>query len=196
MDNDGDGKVDENDGDTDGDGLDNGDGDKDCNSDDDDGDGLIDEDPDGRDSDGDGMDDEYEWRIGLDPTDRNGSEGAFGDKDGDGLENIAEYINPSWDTSCDGGSNNCVVPEVTDTFTCDPLGGCTNFVAEVDGITETDAMDPDSDNDGLLDGQERDNKTDPTEVDTDSDNCLRRFTVLDKLVICSLFKLFNFKSIC
>ena len=31
---------------------------------------------------------------------------------------------------------------------------------------------------------------------TDSDNCLRRFTVLDKLVICSLFKLFNFKSIC
>ena len=171
LDNDGDGKVDENDGDTDGDGLDNGDGDKDCNSDDDDGDGLIDEDPDGRDSDGDGMNDEYEWRIGLDPTDRNGSEGAFGDKDGDGLENIAEYINPSWDTSCDGGSNNCVVPEVTDTFTCDPLGGCTNFVAEVDGITETDAMDPDSDNDGLLDGQERDNKTDPTEVDTDSDNC-------------------------
>ena len=80
------------------------------------------------------MPDGYEYSVGLDPTDRNGSEGAFGDKDGDGLENIAEYINPSWDTSCDGGNNNCFAPEVTQTLPCDPLNGCLNLVAEVDEI--------------------------------------------------------------
>ena len=163
LDNDNDGLVDGDDPDDD--------GDADCASNDDDGDGFEDEDPDGQDSDGDGMPDGYEYSVGLDPTDRNGSEGALGDKDGDGLENIAEYINPSWDTSCNGGSNNCFAPEVTQTLPCDPLNGCLNLVAEVDGDTETNATDPDSDNDGLLDGQERDNRTDPTEVDTDSDNC-------------------------
>ena len=163
LDNDNDGFVDGSDPDND--------GDADCASNDDDGDGFEDEDPDGQDSDGDGMPDGYEYSVGLNPTDRNGSEGAFGDKDGDGLENIAEYINPSWDTSCDGGNNNCFAPEVTQTLPCDPLNGCLNLVAEVDGDTETNATDRDSDNDGLFDGQERDNRTDPTEVDTDSDNC-------------------------
>ena len=163
LDNDNDGFVDGSDPDND--------GDVDCASNDDDGDGFEDEDPDGQDSDGDGMPDGYEYSVGLDPTDRNGSEGAFGDKDGDGLENIAEYINPSWDTSCDGGNNNCFAPEVTQTLPCNPLNGCLNLVAEVDGDTETNATDPDSDNDGLLDGEERTIKTDPTEVDTDSDNC-------------------------
>ena len=40
------------------------------------------------------------------------------------------------------GTITALLPEVTQTLPCDPLNGCLNLVAEVDGDTETNATDP------------------------------------------------------
>lgn len=173
FDNDGDGLVDDFDNDKD--------GDADCSSDDDDGDGLIDEDVNGWDTDGDGIPDGWEVAYGLDPTSNSNMDGTFGDPDGDGLINLYEYINPAWNTR-----NGSTFPPtqyfrpgpVNMTFTtspCNPVlelgpGGCQIFTAEVDGITQTDPQNNDTDGDGLNDSYEAlILLTDPTEPDTDSD---------------------------
>ena len=173
MDNDKDGLVDTFDSD--------GDGDADCSSDDDDGDGLIDEDPDGWDTDGDGMPDAWEVANNLDPTSNSNMDGAFGDPDGDGLGNLWEYVNPTW------GTRNGTTNPPTQYFRpgpfnmpgtespCNPVlglgpGGCLIFTAEVDGITQTDPNNNDTDGDGLNDSYEAFVLlTDPTAVDTDGD---------------------------
>ena len=155
------------------------DGDKDCATNDDDGDGFMDEDPNGWDSDGDGMPDGWENTYGLDATSAAGIDGALGDFDSDGLVNLAEYVNPSWDTDCDGAP--CWQPDTdplaaTKTITpCNPNlnlgpGFCSGYTAEVDGVTETNPTVPDTDGDGLDDGDEANiHRTDPTTVDTDGD---------------------------
>jgi hypothetical protein len=51
------------------------------------------------DSDGDGMPDWWEQLYGLNPNDRTGENGTYGDPDGDGLSNYAEYLI----SSSDGG---------------------------------------------------------------------------------------------
>ena len=155
-----------------------GDGDADCSSDDDDGDGLIDEDVNGWDTDGDGMPDGWEAANGLNATSASNFDGPNGDPDGDGLNNLLEYINPSWDTMC--GSIPCFRPgtegnPTETTSPCDPVsgvgpGGCATLTAEVDGITSTNPQRPDSDNDGLNDSYEAlVLLTDPTSSDTDND---------------------------
>ena len=173
MDNDKDGLVDSFDND--------GDGDADCSSDDDDGDGLIDEDPDGWDTDGDGMPDAWEVANGLDPTSNSNMDGANGDPDGDGFGNLWEYVNPTWGTR--NGSTNPPTQyfrpgpfNMTATESpCNPVlglgpGGCLIFTAEVDGITQTDPNNNDTDGDGLNDSYEAFVLlTDPTSVDTDGD---------------------------
>ncbi len=173
MDNDHDGLVDTFDGD--------GDGDADCSSDDDDGDGAIDEDPDGWDTDGDGMPDAWEVANGLDPTSNSNMDGPNGDPDGDGLGNLWEYVNPAWGTR--NGSTNPPTQyfrpgpyNMTATESpCNPIlglgpGGCVIFTAEVDGITQTDPNNNDTDGDGLNDSYEAFILlTDPTAVDTDGD---------------------------
>ena len=173
FDNDKDGLVDMDDGDRD--------GDLDCSSNDDDGDGLIDEDPNGWDTDGDGMPDGWEVAHGLSPISNSNQDGTFGDPDEDGLVNIYEYVNPAW-----GTRNGSTFPptqyfrpgpiNMTATESpCNPIlflgpGGCQIFTAEVDGITSTDPMDNDTDDDGLNDSFEAlILLTDPTAVDTDSD---------------------------
>ncbi len=173
FDNDKDGMVDSNDGDND--------GDADCSSDDDDGDGLIDEDPNGWDTDGDGMPDGWEAANGLDPTSNSNQDGTYGDPDGDGLVNIYEYVNPTWGTRNGStfpptqyfrpGPTNMTATESP----CNPIlslgpGGCQIFTAEVDGITQTDPQNNDTDGDGLNDSFEAlILLTDPTSADTDSD---------------------------
>ena len=157
MDNDKDGLVDTFDPD--------GDGDADCSSDDDDGDGLIDEDPDGWDTDGDGMPDAWEVANNLDPTSNSNMDGPNGDPDGDGLGNLWEYVNPTWGTR--NGSTNPPTQyfrpgpfNMTGTESpCNPVlelgpGGCLIFTAEVDGITQTDPNNNDTDGDGLNDSYE------------------------------------------
>ena len=160
---------------------DDNDGDADCSSDDDDGDGLIDEDVNGWDTDGDGIPDGWEVAYGLDPTSNSNMDGTFGDPDGDGLINLYEYVNPAWNTR-----NGSTFPPtqyfrpgpINMTFTtspCNPVldlgpGGCEIFTAEVDGITQTDPQNNDTDGDGLNDSYEAlILLTDPTEVDTDGD---------------------------
>ncbi len=175
FDNDHDGQIDSQDSDNDGDAV--------CGSNDDDGDGLIDEDPYGWDSDGDGLSDGWEVANSLDPTDPTGDNGALGDPDGDGMANIYEFINPSWNTQCNGAD--CFRPapshyapsdEMTGTETpCNPVtgdgpAGCATLVAEVDGNTQTNPNNPDSDGDTISDGDEVNIwLTDPTEADTDGD---------------------------
>ncbi len=155
-----------------------GDGDADCSSNDDDGDGLIDEDVNGWDTDGDGMPDGWEAANGLNATSPSNFDGPNGDPDGDGLNNLLEYINPSWNTMC--GSIPCFRPgpdgnPTETTSPCDPVtgvgpGGCATLTAEVDGITSTNPQRPDSDNDGLNDSYEAlVLLTDPTSSDTDND---------------------------
>lgn len=172
IDNDADGVLDSADSDDD--------GDANCGSDDDDGDGVADNDPDGWDTDNDGMDDGWEVANGLDPTSRSNADGAIGDPDGDNLSNIYEYANPSWDTQCTGGVD-CWAPgpdafTITETRECNPVTGVggpncgVTITAEVDGITQTDPQDGDTDGDGLGDGREALLLlTDPTTNDTDGD---------------------------
>ena len=155
-----------------------GDGDADCLSDDDDGDGLIDEDVNGWDTDGDGMPDGWEAANGLNATSASNFDGPNGDPDGDGLTNLLEYVNPTWNTMC--GSVPCFRPgpdgnPTETTSPCDPVsgvgpGGCATYTAEVDGITSTNPQRADSDNDGLNDSYEALTLlTDPTASDTDND---------------------------
>ena len=154
------------------------DGDADCASDDDDGDGIADEDPAGWDTDGDGMPDGWEAANGLNATSPSNADGPNGDPDGDGLNNLMEYVNPTWTTMC--GSSPCfrngpdgIVTETTSP--CDPVqgvgpGGCATYTAEVDGITSTDPQRADTDGDGLNDSYEALTLlTDPTSSDTDND---------------------------
>ena len=154
------------------------DGDADCSSNDDDGDGIEDEDVAGWDTDGDGMDDGWEAANGLNATSASNADGPNGDPDGDGLNNLMEYINPTWTTMC--GTSPCfrngpngVVTETTSP--CDPVagigpGGCATFTAEVDGITSTNPQRADTDGDGLNDSYEALTLlTDPTTSDTDRD---------------------------
>ncbi|MBK39566.1 MAG: hypothetical protein CMB50_05015 [Euryarchaeota archaeon] len=171
IDNDYDGLVDSQDPDND--------GDSNCGSDDDDGDGDIDEDPDGWDTDNDGMSDGWEVANGLNATNPSNADGMFGDPDGDGLVNIYEYMNPSWDTSNSGvdyfqpGPANSGRTETISP--CNPVlaigpGGCATLTAEVDGVFTTNPLIADSDGDGLNDSYEAlVLLTDPTDVDTDSD---------------------------
>ena len=170
IDNDKDGMVDSNDNDFD--------GDADCASNDDDGDGVADEDRSGWDTDGDGMPDGWEASNGLNATSPSNADGANGDPDNDGLINIFEYINPSWDTTC--GGQPCLQPGPDNPYTetispCAPHqligpGGCATLTAETDGITSTNPNDSDTDNDGLNDSYEALTlRTDPTNSDTDYD---------------------------
>jgi hypothetical protein len=119
------------------------------------------------------MPDGWEAANGLNATSASNADGPNGDPDGDGLNNLLEYVNPTWDSMC--GANPCFRngPDgaVTETTTpCDPLQGCLTFTAEVDGITSTNPQRADSDNDGLNDSYEALTLlTDPTSPDTDND---------------------------
>ncbi|MBT5184114.1 MAG: hypothetical protein HOM47_02945, partial [Euryarchaeota archaeon] len=126
----------------------------------------------------DGMPDGWEASNNLNATSASNADGANGDPDGDGLINLYEYINPSWTTTC--GGQPCYRPGPSGSFTetttpCSPHlgigpGGCATMTAETDGVTSTNPLDSDTDNDGLNDSHEALTLlTDPTNADTDGD---------------------------
>lgn len=142
----------------------------------------VDEDVAGWDTDGDGMDDKWEINAGLNPIDPFGINGSLGDPDSDRLSNIEEYMNPVWSTAqyTSGYPQNSsrTWPKYNGTDApqfCKPWpvnfggNGCSDSKAQVDLLTRTDPLDPDNDNDNLIDGAEVENGTDPTANDTDGD---------------------------
>jgi sugar lactone lactonase YvrE len=92
--------------------------------------------PNNWDSDGDGMDDSWEVFYGLDPTSSTGNNGASGDIDGDGLNNIGEYKGP------DG-----IGPRQDR----DPVDGIAEYTGSKDATSPISA---DSDDDSVGDGIE------------------------------------------
>ena len=106
------------------------------------------------DSDGDTASDGVETRVGGNPIVKDLAN--FSDQDGDGLVNLLE-----------GRAYDVRVRGVSTTGVCDsecPVNGPVTTTS----VTSL-ANDPDSDNDGLDDGEERDLRTDPNEPDTDGD---------------------------
>ena len=111
-------------------------------------------DPTNPDTDGDTASDGIERRFGGDPTVPDFNQ--FADSDGDGLVNVVET--EGWTVNVEGISNK---PKVCNTI-CNP-----GSVSTYD--SKSDPNVPDSDFDGLLDGEEYSLGTDPNKKDTDGD---------------------------
>jgi hypothetical protein len=137
-------------------------------------------DPKNNDTDNDGLPDGWEVTYGLDPTDPYGDNGPYGDPDGDGLTNKEEYDNGTDphnpDTDGDGLPDGWEVKYDLDPT--DPTGeNGADGDPDGDGLTNKEEYDnntnprkPDTDGDGLLDGEEVHTwHTDPTDWDTDGD---------------------------
>lgn len=154
-----------------------------------DGDGILDldetihgTDPTNPDTDGDLLADGVEVNVTAtsptdDDVDDDGLLDGHEDVDGDGVvdpeETAAAIADTDQDGLADGLERGLSVPEGDDT---DPA----SFVPDADPATTTDPLDDDSDDDGLLDGNEDtdhngavgDGETDPTDADTDDDYLL------------------------
>jgi hypothetical protein len=137
-------------------------------------------DPHNPDTDGDGLPDGWEVKYNLDPNDPYGDNGPYGDPDGDGLTNLQEYQhgtdphNP--DTDGDGLPDGWEVKYDLDPNDPTGINGASGD-PDSDGLTNineyehgTNPRIPDTDGDGLTDGEEvNTTHTDPTKWDTDGD---------------------------
>ena len=161
--------------DTDGDGLDDGD------------EIAIGTSPLRCDTDGDGLPDEWEVAYGLDPLSAEGDNGAAGDPDDDGFDNLGEYETGTDPNCADTDGDSLSDGSEVNVRGCDPrladtdgdglsdgdevnVQGGNPCLADTDGDGLSDgeelslgtALDnPDSDGDGLSDGWESSNGLDP-----------------------------------
>ena len=116
------------------------------------------------DRDGDGLPDNQEKNIGTDPTDFDSDDDLLNDKDEyDYWMNRYDQTGDE-DYAPDGDYDNDGIPNILDDD------------SDNDGIKDgqeiengTDPADSDSDNDGLLDGEENSQGTDPNNSDSDND---------------------------
>ena len=116
------------------------------------------------DRDGDGLTDHEENEIGTDPVDP--------DSDNDGINDKDEY--DYWNNRRDNEFRDELGPDGD--IDHDGLPNILDEDADGDGVPDgkelengTDPADPDSDNDGLSDGEEDSEGTDPNDSDSDDD---------------------------
>ncbi|HUF60983.1 MAG TPA: LamG-like jellyroll fold domain-containing protein [Verrucomicrobiales bacterium] len=119
-----------------------------------------------QDQDGDGLPDAWEIEHGLDPADDgsiNPDNGANGDPDEDGLDNLAEFEAGTSPRNPDSDGDGLLDGEEIDLGTNPNLSD-----SDGDGLSDgeevalgTNPLDPDSDDDGFSDGFEVNNQTDP-----------------------------------
>lgn len=112
-------------------------------------------DPTNPDTDGDTAPDGIERLFGGNPTDPTDID-QFADSDGDGLVNVVEDV--GWDVTREGVSTSPTICNIV----CSPGTNTTLHVVSL-------RNNPDSDGDGLLDGEERSLGTNPRLADTDGD---------------------------
>ncbi len=126
---------------------------------------TVQTDPTDSDSDDDGALDGVERELGGDPTDSSDRDN-FADDDGDRVINAMEATTRT--ITITGVS---AAPALC-TSVCDEgpsISYAMDDVDDIDGDGLVDRVDPDSDNDGLNDGDEYDLGTDPRRADTDGD---------------------------
>ncbi|BCX49025.1 hypothetical protein HAHE_29330 [Haloferula helveola] len=142
-------------------------------------------DPNSDDSDGDTLFDDEEVLNGLDPLDGSGDNGPTGDPDLDTLSNLDEIVtygtSPiSDDTDADNLKDQDELSGALNPYLVGHIPGDPPAGNPPDG-EPTDPLDPDSDDDGLLDGDEVSGSngsiTDPNDPDTDQDTLLDGFEV-------------------
>ncbi|MEQ9059878.1 MAG: LamG-like jellyroll fold domain-containing protein [Gammaproteobacteria bacterium] len=155
------------------------------------------------DTDGDGIGDFFETNSCLSPVDRDtdddGLLDSLEDIDGDGVQDIGETDGCEFDSDQDGLSDGVelgVEFPVSDPDGAGELMG-TNidvFVADADPSTTTDPRNPDSDGDGIIDGEEDPNfngrvdngESDPNVEDYVSNIGIRQVVALEKPYLVAL----------
>ncbi len=161
-----------------------------------DGDGLndgfevhdLETDPNDTDTDGDGMPDDWEFTHELSPTAAEGEDGPSGDPDNDGLTNAEELqlgTHPQdSDTDSDGMPDDWELSHQLSPTSSEELHGAlgdpdADDLANINEFNQgTDPQKPDTDSDGLTDGEEVNSySTLPTIPDTDGDGLNDGFEV-------------------
>jgi hypothetical protein len=124
------------------------------------------------DSDDDGLRDGFEVLHGLDPLDDSGDNGAAGDPDADGLDNLEEQAAATDPADADSDADDLTDGDEVNVYDTDPNSADSDFDDLGDGdevnVYGTDPALFDTDDDGLPDGFEVDESaTDPLDPDTD-----------------------------